>query len=154
MKNTKVIIWALVAAVVVAVGFLVLRPAGSVEDVDAAKVAELAAQGVRIVDVRTPAEFEAGRIPGAESVPLSEFEATSAGWDHNEPIVIYCTTGERSLPAVEYLASQGFSHIYHFAEGLVAWTGDIEQGAMAAAAVAQAVETSGTPVMYEFYTDW
>ena len=155
MKNSKLIIWALVAAVVVAVGFLIMRPAGGgVEDVGSAEMQALIDQGVRVIDVRTPGEFAAGRIPGAENVPVNEIEAFSAGWDRNQPIAIYCAVGDRSDSAVEYLAGQGFGTIYHFAEGIVAWTGQVESGQAVASAHAVSIETSGTAVMYEFYTNW
>ena len=153
MKNSKLIVWALIAAVVVAVGFLIMRPAGGgVQDVDSAELQALIDQGVHVIDVRTPGEFDAGRIPGAENVPVNEIEAASATWDRSQPIAVYCATGSRSISAVEYLASQGFSTIYHLNEGMVAWTGQVEQGAVVAQDVS--VETSGTAVMYEFYTDW
>ena len=152
MKNSKLIIWALVAIVIVAMGFLIMRPAGGVKNVDSAELQALMDQGVRVIDVRTPGEFAAGRIPGTENVPLNELEAAATGWDKSQPIAVYCAVGDRSASAVEYLASQGFGTIYHLPEGIVAWTGQVESGQAVARAVS--VETSGTAVMYEFFTGW
>ena len=153
MKNSKIIIWGLAAAVVVTLGFLIMRPAGGVKNVDPAEFQQLMADGVRVIDVRTPGEFESARIPGAENVPMNMLEAEAATWDTSQPVAVYCATGSRSIDAVEFLAAQGFSTIYHLSAGIVAWNGPVEQGE-AAAVAASDVEVTGTPVMYEFYTDW
>lgn len=52
--------------------------------------AELKAGRVRVIDLRPREEFQAGHIPGAESVPVSEIgEFEIAGGDDRE-IVAYC----------------------------------------------------------------
>ena len=155
MDAKKIAIWVGVAIVLVVVGFLVFKPAGGgsgVVDVDAQEMQELVDEGVLVVDVRTEGEYQAGHIPGAELVPINDIPAVSQGWDKTEPIAIYCATGSRSIEVVNYLAEQGFETIYHYASGIVTWEGEVESGAPAVAAPAPA-ETSGIPVMYEFYTD-
>jgi rhodanese-related sulfurtransferase len=152
MKNSKLVIWALGAVVVAAVVFLVLRPAGGVKDVDGAELAALIDQGVRVIDVRTGGEYATAHIPGAESVPLNTLQSAASTWDRQEPIAVYCASGERSASAVEYLAGAGFTTIYHLNEGMIAWSGEVERGS--ALASTGPVETSGIPVMYEFFTDW
>jgi rhodanese-related sulfurtransferase len=158
MDSKKIVIWVIVAIVLVGGAFLLFRPtsSGGVTDVNAQEMQELADQGVRIVDVRTPGEYEAGHIPGAELVPVNVIQAESQNWDKTEPLAIYCATGSRSIEVVNYLADQGFEEIYHYASGIVTWEGEVERGdaALAAeAAPAPETETSGLPVMYEFYTD-
>lgn len=146
--------WAVVAAVFAVVAFVAFRPVSSVENVSAAQLGELAASGVRVIDVRTPAEFNVGHIPGAELVPVAEIASVAAGWDRAEPLVIYCATGQRSSSAVQFLSEQGFETVYHFNAGIVAWTGPLEQGTTTAAAPERTPATADTPVMYEFFTDW
>jgi len=153
MKNSKMIIWALGALVVVAIAFLVMRPAGGVKEVDAAELQDLLGQGVRVIDVRTAGEYATSHIPGAENVPINTLESVVESWDRSQPIAVYCAVGDRSASAVEYLTAAGFSTIYHMSEGMVAWTGEVEQGT-AVAAAPESVETAGMPVMYEFFTDW
>ena len=49
------------------------------------------AGGLVLIDVRDSASFEAGHIPGARSVPLSDVESKAAELDRLEkPIVLYC----------------------------------------------------------------
>jgi rhodanese-related sulfurtransferase len=155
MDGKKVAIWIGVAIALVLVGFLVFRPAGDtgVIDVDAQRMQELVDEGVRVVDVRTEGEYQAGHIPGAELVGMNEIQAAAQGWNTSEPIAIYCATGSRSIDVVNYLAEQGFETVYHYASGIVTWEGEIERGAAVATADPVETETSGIPVMYEFYTD-
>lgn len=155
MDSKKIAIWIGVAIVVVVVGFLVLRPAdgGGLTDVNAQEMQELVDQGVRVVDVRTEGEYVVGHIPGAELVPMNQVTAAAATWDPAEPIAIYCATGSRSVEVVNYLIEQGFQEVYHYASGIVTWEGQVEQGEAIAAVPAPATESSGLPVMYEFYTD-
>ena len=156
MKPNKIIIWTVGILALVAIAVLVMKPAsGGVTNVDTAEMADLAADGVRVVDVRTAGEFGAGHIPGAENVPVSTFNSVAQGWNPDEPIAIYCATGSRSVEAVNYLESLGFSEVYHYNAGIVTWTGEIDSGTAVAAATPDVpAETFDSPVMYEFYTDW
>jgi len=147
----KYAVWAVLGVVLIAFGLLVFRPVEGVENVDAARTAELAAAGVRVVDVRTSAEFEAGHIAGSEHVPINELASVGERWDRGEPLLIYCATGARSASAVQWLSEQGFETVYHFNAGLVAWAGPLERGPAVESPV---VEPAGVAVMYEFFTEW
>lgn len=156
MDGKKLLIWGGIAVIAVAGLFLIMRPAGGgagVENVSASRAAELAGEGVRVIDVRTPGEFDTSHVPGAENVPMDVLASEAAGWDASEPLLVYCTTGARSAQAVQYLEAQGFETIYHLDAGLVAWEGELEQGAEVAPMPTDVAPT-GTPVMYEFFTDW
>ena len=65
--------------------------------------------GARLVDVRTPEEYDIWHIPGAECVPLSEFRTAIAGWDRSQPVRLYCAVGFRSYLAHRILVQNGFS---------------------------------------------
>lgn len=151
-STTKIVVWAAVAVLAGIIAVLAMSPKGaSVENVDAEGLAGLAGDGVRVIDVRTAGEFEAGHVPGAENVPLDQLANALAGWDTSQPLAVYCATGARSTEAVTTLTRQGFTKIYHFNAGMVAWDGEVERGAVA---VAQAFKPTETPVMYEFFTEW
>lgn len=155
-KNAKWIMWGVVALVAIGLGVLLFSPSGGggpqVEVVSADELTKLGADGVRIIDVRTQGEYEAGHIPGAENISVDQLPASLGSLDPNQPVAVYCATGSRSTAAVETLKQAGFKKIYHFDQGMVAWTGDVERGAVAAAPAT--AETLDSPVMYEFYTDW
>ncbi|MBK9175973.1 MAG: rhodanese-like domain-containing protein [Flavobacteriales bacterium] len=61
-----------------------------------------------IVDVRTPAEFDEGHVPGSVNIPLDEvphrigdFRAMMA------PIILCCRSGARSGSALAFLLREG-----------------------------------------------
>lgn len=147
------IIWMLAAAGAAILVFTwLLKPAGAgVTNVDAAAVEGLVGKpGVVIVDVRTAGEFEMGHIDGAINVPFNEIGSAAQSWDRTMTYVVYCATGQRSVPAVQTLAEMGFENIKHFSAGVVAWNRPLTQGAGSTGSV---VQTDGRPVFLEFYTD-
>lgn len=48
-------------------------------------------RGAVVIDVRDPASFEAGHIPGARSIPLDQIERRATELKKlGKPIVLYC----------------------------------------------------------------
>ncbi|MBW4043191.1 MAG: FAD-dependent oxidoreductase [Acidobacteria bacterium] len=82
---------------------------------------ELAAQreaGAALIDVRSPAEFAAGHIPGALNVPLPELR------DRHEqltgPVIVHCQVGQRGHTAQRLLAQLGH-HVRNLDGGYLTW---------------------------------
>lgn len=94
--------------------------------------AELAAalapgSGIRVWDVRTPAEFAEGHIPGAENHPLQTLQASLAGLDPSTPVILYCRSGNRSGQAWDLMVREGFSSVSDY--GAVGrWSGPLARG--------------------------
>ncbi len=81
--------------------------------VDAATARRLVADGVKVVDVRTPAEYAAGHVPGAVNIPYDEIGQRSAELGPAEtPLVLYCHSGRRAGIAIRTLAAKGFNRLY------------------------------------------
>lgn len=79
-------------------------------------------QGVyHLVDVRQPEEYAAGRIPGAELVPLAQLHAAAAHWSPEAPVVAVCGSGARSGEAARLLETMGFSSVASLRGGMRAW---------------------------------
>ena len=86
-----------------------------------------------VIDVREPAEFETGHVPGAINIPrgLLEFQvdahpavATGAdpGLPHRDrPFVVYCLSGGRAALSADALRQLGFSDVRSIAGGLNGW---------------------------------
>lgn len=75
-----------------------------------------------LVDVREADEVDAGMLPGARHVPRGFLELrieTLAAID--EPIVLYCASGTRSLLAARTLLDMGFKRVSSLAEGIEGW---------------------------------
>ena len=76
---------------------------------------------LQIVDVRNPAEQEAGVVPGATRVPLATLLDRLDELDRDAPTVVYCAGGYRSSIAASLLRSQGFARVADLQGGYDAW---------------------------------
>ena len=67
------------------------------------------AEPARVVDVRTPAEFESAHIPGSYNVPLDVLRSHQAEVVNNldGDVVLVCRSGQRSTQAQRILNSAG-----------------------------------------------
>jgi phage shock protein E len=74
-------------------------------------VAMMAARTV--IDVRTPAEYAAGHIDGAQNIDVeaADFGAKIAALDKKAPYLVYCHSGRRSGIAATQMAAAGFTNI-------------------------------------------
>jgi rhodanese-related sulfurtransferase len=89
----------------------------------------------RVVDVRTPAEFETAHISGSYNVPLDVLDKHGAevaqhlGEDH---LVLVCRSGQRSAQAAKLLAQQGITRGRVLEKGILDWEGqgfEVDRGA-------------------------
>jgi len=85
--------------------------APAAEHVDGSKAKKLVAGGARLVDVRGADEFAAKHIEGAENAPVETIEDRDVG-AKDAPVVVYCTSGNRSARAAATLRSKGYTHVY------------------------------------------
>ncbi|QCT01195.1 SirA family protein [Paenibacillus algicola] len=78
-----------------------------------------------LLDVREPAEYVFGHIPGAVSVPLGELESRSSELDQGKPVYVICRSGTRSDLAAVLLKGAGFQQVINVVPGMKEWSGDI-----------------------------
>lgn len=85
-----------------------------------------AADPVRILDVRSPAEFETVHIPGAYNVPLDTLGEHAADIQQHveEPVVLVCRSGMRASQAEQRLAAAGMGNVRVLEGGMMAWERD------------------------------
>lgn len=75
-----------------------------------------------LIDVSEPAEYAAGHVAGAKSVPLGGLEAsTDLPKNKALPVVVVCPTGARAARAAGILRKLGFENPRVLAGGLAAW---------------------------------
>jgi rhodanese-related sulfurtransferase len=78
-----------------------------------------------LIDVRTPAEFEAGHIPGAVNVPLDELKGSldelCTVLDDHHDVVLVCRSGARAGQAQEALQAAGLTSPAVLSGGIVDW---------------------------------
>jgi rhodanese-related sulfurtransferase len=63
-----------------------------------------------IVDVRTPAEFMGGHVAGSINIPLNEINQHLAEFPKNEPFILHCAGGYRSMIAASILKQRGWDN--------------------------------------------
>lgn len=76
-----------------------------------------------IIDVRTPQEFAAGHIENASSLNFlaNDFLDKMDLIQKNQPLFVYCKSGNRSSKAAETLRMNGFEDVYELDGGIMAW---------------------------------
>ena len=84
----------------------------AVTKVDAGKAVAMLDSRV-VIDVRTPAEYAAGHIAGAQNIDVeaSDFAAKIASLDKKASYLVYCRSGRRSAIAADQMAAAGFTDI-------------------------------------------
>ncbi|WP_077622969.1 sulfurtransferase TusA family protein [Sediminibacillus massiliensis] len=82
---------------------------------------------VFVLDVREPAEYAFGHIPGAINIPLGELEGRLEEVNRDEIIHVICRTGNRSDLAARNLAEKGFKNVKNIVPGMMEWEGPIEK---------------------------
>ncbi|MBQ1073125.1 rhodanese-like domain-containing protein [Micromonospora sp. C31] len=92
---------------------------------DAATLRELVDSGraPRMLDVRTPAEFETAHVPGAYNVPLDVLREHREELRRHldETVVLICRSGARAARAGQALAGVGLPNLRILDGGMTAW---------------------------------
>jgi len=85
--------------------------------------------GVTVVDVRTPAEFADGHLPGAVNINVEDpaFPDAIAALDAGSDYAVYCRSGNRSRAAMEYMTQVGVTQTVGLEGGITAWKGAVER---------------------------
>lgn len=73
-----------------------------------------------LLDVRTPDEFAAGHIPGAQNVAVQELGRKMNAVPKGKPVIIYCRSGSRSAMAAHMMLQAGYTDVYDLG-GIIDW---------------------------------
>jgi rhodanese-related sulfurtransferase len=114
---------------------MVAEAKARIREISPEEARRLQARGVPVVDVREPAEFAEGHLPGAVNIPrgVLEFEVDGhpavdctkdpALGHREQPVILNCRSGARSALAADALRRLGFSEPLSLAGGFVGWAG-------------------------------
>lgn len=105
----------------------VAAPAAEPASIETRTVNERLAWGDRslvVLDVRTPAEYGEGHVPGAVNIPHTELTARigELAGARERDIVVYCRSGNRSAQALKALRDAGFTRLFHMKGDYVRWS--------------------------------
>lgn len=81
-----------------------------------------------ILDVRTPAEWNEGIIPGATNIDIYQGDAFMEALeqlDKSKTYYVYCRSGARSGNACNVMSQMGFEKAYNLSGGIMGWTGPV-----------------------------
>lgn len=80
-----------------------------------------------LIDVREPAEYASGHIPGANSIHLGQLEEKMNEIPKDQPVYVICHTGKRGNTAACQLTKHGFQKVFNVIPGMSGWTGPIHR---------------------------
>lgn len=89
-------------------------------DIDIDRVAAAVDRAAVVVDVREPAEFRAGHVPGAVNIPMGQLTGRLGELDRRRRVHVVCATGNRSSAMTDVLTAAGFDAV-NVAGGTQAW---------------------------------
>ena len=82
----------------------------------------------KIIDVRTPQEFQELRIPNSENVDFYDpqnFIKKITPLDKEASYFLYCKSGVRSYNSCRIMKDMGFKNVYNLVGGILDWSGDV-----------------------------
>lgn len=81
-----------------------------------------------LIDCREPDEVAHCRIEGATHIPMGEIQGRIGELAdyRDQPVVVYCHHGGRSLHVVHWLRSEGFSLAQSMAGGIDDWSQEVD----------------------------
>ena len=105
-----------------------------VEQIDAPTLAAArsdALAGAILLDVREAWEFQTARIEGSVNVPMSTLgarvrEVIDMQTSVDQPVVVICHHGGRSMQCAHFLQQQGVSPVINLHGGIDAWSREID----------------------------
>ncbi len=73
----------------------------------------LIAQGAKVIDVRSKAEFASGHFEGAVNIPLDQIDQKASTLKKEQAYILCCRSGMRSGLATSKLKALGFTNVHN-----------------------------------------
>ena len=85
---------------------------------------KISAKQITVIDVRTPAEFATGHVPGAINIPHDEIgqRLQDIPVTRDQAVLVYCRSGRRAGLAEAVLSDAGYSSLYHLEGDMLEWS--------------------------------
>jgi sulfur-carrier protein adenylyltransferase/sulfurtransferase len=97
---------------------------GEIAEIDAARARDVAdGREAVVVDIREQDEWDEGHIAGAVHIPRGHLESRieRAAPDRTQPVLLYCSAGNRSAFAAKTLEEMGYEDVVSLAGGFTDW---------------------------------
>jgi hydroxyacylglutathione hydrolase len=98
-------------------------PVGTLPNVTPGELARRLARepDLVVLDVREPAEWEEGHVPGARHIPMRQVAGRVAELPRDRPIAVTCAGGARSSLVASLLLGRGFTRLVNVWGGMAGW---------------------------------
>lgn len=85
----------------------------TIETTSPRKLPEIFSNGYTVIDVRTPKEYQAAHVVGAECIPLDTLDGEQFCGKYGDgfPVYILCQSGNRATTAAERLIKAGHRNV-------------------------------------------
>jgi len=99
-------------------------PTDHVEQLSVDRLYAMATQGdgLMLLDVRAPREYEQVHIDGAANIPVADLRTRFKELDKGRPVALMCSTGHRSSLGASLLQQRGFRKVYNVAGGMTGYS--------------------------------
>ncbi len=82
---------------------------------------------LRIIDVREPWEYATAHIDGTIAMPMGQVPSRAhTELDPDQPVVVLCHAGVRSMSVTVWLREQGFEQAQSLRGGIDAWSREVD----------------------------
>jgi adenylyltransferase/sulfurtransferase len=83
--------------------------------------------GIQIIDVREPNEYEIARLQNSKLIPLGQVVSRMSEIDESRETVVHCKMGGRSAKAIEALKRAGYTgRLINLKGGITAWSSEVD----------------------------
>ena len=78
------------------------------------KIKNALRRGAIVIDVRTPQEFDRGKVPESINIPVDRIAVNAERIRNmNRPVIFCCSTGSRSSNAASIVKQKGVKEVYN-----------------------------------------
>ena len=78
------------------------------------KIKDALRRGAIVIDVRTPQEFDQGKVPESINIPVDRITANAERIKNmNRPVIFCCASGARSNTAATIMKQKGMKEVYN-----------------------------------------
>lgn len=92
------------------------------ESISTAELEKRLKTNIKLLDVRTPSEYNRGHIKGALNIPLGQIDRYSQSKE--EKLYVICHSGVRSRLAARKLKKKGYD-VVNVSGGMMSWKGEV-----------------------------
>ncbi|MGB5307191.1 MAG: rhodanese-like domain-containing protein [Gammaproteobacteria bacterium] len=123
ISNHPYLVMALLAITALLIGGEFRRRLSGVNEVTAGAAVQLINhENAVMVDMRSDKDYREGHIVSAIHTPDQDNSVPEKLEKYrDQPLIVYCRSGQQSLPFCKRLRNQGFASVYNLKGGILAW---------------------------------